>query len=154
MTDRPEPFLNTLNADMRTVILLTFFRIGDPAHIKSYAVILDLNYKGISFFGRGDTYCSAALFFGDPMLHRIFHDRLQREHGNPEIDSTDIILYLQLFLKTHLFKAQIPLNMTEFLRKIDYPILLHAVKIRPQILGKVSDRLLRCLRILLAQIID
>ena len=44
--------------------------------------------------------------------------------------------------------------MTEFLRKIDYPILLHAVKIRPQILGKVSDRLLRCLRILLAQIID
>ena len=87
---------------------------------KTVPVILYVDDPRIRFFLRPDRYgTGAAAAFPGSVAYRIFHQRLDRLAGDPEVLRVDLIPDIQI-RKAYLLDGQIQLQMLQFLLKGDH----------------------------------
>ena len=92
---------DVVHSDVRAAVVLNL------VYVKALAVVGNDDLKAVFGFACGDGQRSAASFFADSVLYRVFGQRLDRKLRQHKVFGLDVVNYVELFAEAQLFYLQI-----------------------------------------------
>ena len=128
---------------------------GDGLGVEAGAVVRHAHLPAVPVFPGGDRHRAPPVRVPpDAVPHGVFHDGLQRQGGEQEIRTGDLVCHLQGVLEADLLQVQIDPRVGKLFFKRDQVFPVQGVHVAAQVLGKLDRRLLGRHRVAVAQRLD